>query len=48
MSAYDALVPGFEALFEKSDRNWPRFYAAVQQLAHLPKAARHEALREAR
>ncbi len=45
MSAYDALVPGFEALFEKSDRNWPRFYAAVQQLAELPKAARHEALR---
>ena len=45
MSAYDALVPGFEALFEKSDRHWPRFYAAVQQLAKLPKAARHEALR---
>jgi predicted aminopeptidase len=48
MSAYDALVPGFEALFEKSDRDWPRFYAAVQQLAKLPKAARHEALRVAR
>jgi predicted aminopeptidase len=48
MSAYDALVPGFEALFEKSDRDWPRFYAAVQQLALLPKAERHEALRVAR
>jgi len=47
MSAYDALVPGFEALFEKSDRDWPRFYAAVQQLAQMPKAARHEALRAA-
>ena len=45
MSAYDALVPGFEALFEKSDRDWPRFYAAVQQLARMPKAVRHEALR---
>ena len=45
MSAYDALVPGFEALFEKSGSDWPRFYAAVQQLAELPKAARHEALR---
>lgn len=45
MSAYDALVPSFEALFEKSDRNWPRFYAAVQQLAQLPQAARHQALR---
>lgn len=48
LSAYDALVPGFEALFEKSDRDWPRFYAAVQQLAQLPKAARHEALRRHR
>ena len=48
MSAYDALVPGFEALFEKSDRDWPMFYAAVQQLAQMPKAARHEALRGAR
>jgi len=45
MSAYDALVPGFEALFEKSGGDWPRFYAAVQQLAKLPKPARHEALR---
>lgn len=45
MSAYDALVPGFEALFEKSGRDWPRFYAAVQQLARMPKAVRHEALR---
>ncbi len=48
MSAYDALVPGFEALFEKSDHDWPRFYAAVQQLAQLPQAARHAALRGAR
>jgi predicted aminopeptidase len=48
MSAYDALVPGFEALFEKSDHDWPRFYAAVQQLAQLPEAERHAALRGAR
>ena len=45
LSAYDALVPGFEALFEKSGRDWRSFYAAVQQLAEMPKAARHEALR---
>jgi predicted aminopeptidase len=32
-AAYDALVPGFEALFEREGRDWPRFYDAVRVLA---------------
>jgi predicted aminopeptidase len=43
-AAYDELVPGFEALFEREDRNWPRFYDAVKRLAQLPKLERHLAL----
>ncbi|MDM0011073.1 aminopeptidase [Variovorax sp. J22P168] len=44
-AAYDELVPGFEALFEREGRDWPRFYAAVRKLAELPRAERREALR---
>jgi predicted aminopeptidase len=44
-AAYDELVPGFEALFEASGKNWQRFYDAVRQLATLPKVERHEALK---
>ena len=43
-AAYDDLVPGFEALFEREGRDWARFYDAVRQLAQLPLAQRHEAL----
>jgi predicted aminopeptidase len=43
-AAYDDLVPGFEALFEREGRDWPRFYAAVRKLAALPKDERHAAL----
>ena len=43
-AAYDDLVPGFEALYEREGRDWPRFYAAVKKLAALPKAERHAAL----
>lgn len=43
-AAYDDLVPGFEALFEREGRDWPRFYAAVKKLAALPKDERHAAL----
>ena len=43
-AAYDELVPGFEALFEREDRNWPRFYAAVKKLGELPQDQRHQAL----
>ncbi|OUM02070.1 aminopeptidase [Variovorax sp. JS1663] len=44
-AAYDELVPGFEALFEREGRDWPRFYAAVKRLAALPQAQRLQALR---
>jgi len=36
--AYDDLVPGFEALFEREGRNWPRFYTQVRRIAALPTA----------
>jgi predicted aminopeptidase len=44
-AAYDELVPGFEALFEREGRDWPRFYDAVQQLTQQPLPQRHDALR---
>ena len=43
-AAYDELVPGFEALFAREGRNWPRFYAAVKRLARLPRDERHARL----
>jgi predicted aminopeptidase len=39
-AAYDELVPGFEALFEREGRNWQAFYDAVKNLAQQPKAER--------
>lgn len=39
-AAYDDLVPAFEALFERSGRDWPRFYDAVRRLADLPASER--------
>jgi predicted aminopeptidase len=45
-AAYDELVPGFKALFVREGRDWARFYDAVRQLATLPKAQRHELLKE--
>lgn len=47
-AAYDELVPGFEALFEREGRDWQRFYDAVKQLAALPREQRHEALKKLR
>lgn len=44
-AAYDELVPGFEALFEREGRHWPRFYDAVRQLAKMPVAERTRALK---
>ena len=46
-AAYDDLVPGFIALFEEEDRDWPSFYAAVKALAALPQSERHAALKNA-
>lgn len=47
-AAYDDLVPGFEALFERQGRDWPRFYDAVKHLAGQPKDERHQALSQGR
>ena len=44
-AAYDELVPGFEALFEREGQDWPRFYEAVRQLAKLPQKERHKTLK---
>ena len=44
-AAYDEGVPAFEALFEREDRDWQRFYQAVKQLAEIPKAERHALLK---
>ena len=44
-AAYDELVPGFEALFEREQRDWKRFYDAVRQLTQQPLPERHDALR---
>ena len=43
-AAYDELVPGFEALFEREGRDWQRFYDEVKRLAKLPQEERHRAL----
>ena len=44
MAAYDELVPGFEALFEREGRSFTRFYDAARCLAELPKAERDQQL----
>jgi len=48
-AAYDDLVPAFEALFAReggdTPQGWRRFYGAVRQLAHRPRAEREQALR---
>ena len=43
-AAYDELVPGFEALFGQVGGDWPRFHAAVRELARLPKPERQARL----
>jgi len=45
-AAYDELVPGFEALFERQGRDWSRFYDAVRQLATRPKDERVRQLKQ--
>ena len=44
LAAYNELVPEFERLFERSGGDFPRFYAAVQGLAALPKPERRAKL----
>jgi predicted aminopeptidase len=43
-AAYDGLVPGFEALFQREGQDWTRFYDAVKRLARLPAPERLKAL----
>src|SRR6185436_16043701 len=43
--AYNDLVPDFERLFERCDRDFDRFYREVKRLAALPKDERHATLR---
>ena len=44
-AAYDELVPGFEALFAQVGGDWPRFHAAVRDLARQPRVERQAQLR---
>ncbi len=44
-AAYDDLVPGFVALFEREGRDYKRFYAAATRLSKLPKEERQQALK---
>jgi len=44
MSAYDELVPAFEALFHRLGDDWPRFHAEVRRMAALPRDQRRAAL----
>jgi len=44
--AYDELVPGFEALFQSLGGDWDRFYAEAKRLSKLPKAERHDYLKD--
>ena len=44
-AAYDEWVPAFMELFEQHGRDWPRFYAAVEQLALLPLPQRQQVLK---
>ncbi|MGG5870421.1 aminopeptidase [Pseudomonas peli] len=41
---YDQWVPAFAALFERVDRDWPRFYQRVAALGNLAEVERHQAL----
>lgn len=43
-AAYDELVPGFMALFEREGRDFERFYDAVRVLAERPKEERQRTL----
>jgi predicted aminopeptidase len=46
LAAYDDGVPQFEALFERLGGDWEKFYAAVQNLANMPKLARQLAMKK--
>ena len=45
LSAYDELVPAFMRLFEREDRDWVKFHAAVERLKPLPREERRATLK---
>jgi predicted aminopeptidase len=45
-AAYDAMVPAFEALFEREGRDWSRFLAAAQRLAEQPRDQRKATMKQ--
>jgi predicted aminopeptidase len=45
-AAYDDLVPTFETLFEREDKDWQQFYDAVRRLTRLPADQREKALKQ--
>jgi predicted aminopeptidase len=44
LAAYNELVPNFERLFEREERDFNRFYAEVRRLADLPQEQRRAQL----
>lgn len=46
VGAYNDLLPAFRALLAREGDDLPRFYAAVRELAQLPRAQRDARLRE--
>jgi predicted aminopeptidase len=44
VATYEELVPAFRALLAREGGDLPKFYAAVKELARLPKAERDRAL----
>lgn len=41
---YDQWTPAFAVLFQRTERQWPAFYAHVRELARMPKAQREKLL----
>ncbi len=46
VATYNDYVPAFEALFEKTDRDFLAFFAAAKSLSKLPGAERQEKMQE--
>ena len=46
LAAYDDWVPAFENLFKRHGSDWAAFYAAVRQIAELPRDERTRQLQD--